>query len=178
MICLSLNEQHDELRYQHFLIFVWWLDCCQSLYLTPRLICLLQTQDSHAHPPLPASIPHLAAIEVNIGGGGGGGDHRQVALLATRMYLSPDPWRPWQEVNRWPSDLPWCPFLSSCCLAGRKDAVCCPQAPLTRSSLLSPTRNQIIDSRLVSPNADFFVLLFCLFHFPSSSQLPLYPILT
>lgn len=55
-----------------------------------------------------------------------GTNQRQVAPPATRMYLSSAPWRPGQEVSHWPSDLPWWPFLSPCCLAGRKDAVCCP----------------------------------------------------
>lgn len=56
-------------------------------------------------------------------------------------HLSPP--RPWQEVGRQPSDPPhhqprW-PFLFSCCLTGRKDAVCHPQAPLARSPLLRLT---------------------------------------
>lgn len=109
--------------------------------------------------PSPAFIPHLAAIEFTIGGGvERRGMQSQVALPATRMYLSLDPRRPGQEVNRWPSDLPWWPFLSPCCLAGRKDAVCCPQAPLTRSPLLNPTR----ETRLLIPGSSLLMLTFFL----------------
>ena len=83
------------------------LDCCQSLYL--GFVCPLPAGEGSTQtdatsplrprlPPAPThppSIPHLAAIEVNIRGEGGGAfEHRQVAPLATRMYLSPDPWRP------------------------------------------------------------------------------------
>lgn len=58
-------------------------DATSSLHaLTPNGSC--------THPPLPASNPHLAAIEVNIRGL----KIRQVALPATWMYLSLDPWRP------------------------------------------------------------------------------------
>lgn len=110
-----------------------------------------------------------------------GDNQRQVAPLVTRMYLSPDPWPRWQEVSRWPSDLPWWPFLSPCCLAGRKDAVCCPQAPLTHSSLLSSG-----ETRLLIPGLSVFMLTFYspFFIFSISDLLlffcqhPLYPILT
>lgn len=85
-------------------------------------------------------------------------NQRQVAPPATRIYLDPDPRQPWQEVSLQPSDLPWWPFLSPCCLAGRKDAVCCPQAPLTRSPLLSLTREtRLLIPGSSSPCAHFFI---------------------
>lgn len=113
----------------------------------------------------------------------------QVALPATWMHLSLDPRGGRQEANRRPSDPLWWPFLSPRCLTGRKDAVCCPQAPLACSPLLVSTR----EHRLLIP--DSFVLMlafsfsnpsFCLLlappplpsFFSPYCQHPLYPILT
>lgn len=125
----------------------------------------LQLWVSSSHPsPLSISKPHLGATKGLTSGTEG--DNCRAAPPVTWVYLSPDAWRPRQEVIRWPNDLPWWPFLSSCCSSERKDVVCCPQVPLSPSSLLSRTRKKkrIIDSRLVS--CIHFSL--CLLHFSPS----------
>lgn len=65
-----------------------------------------------------------------------------------------------QEAQHRPSDPLWWPILSPRCLTGRKDAVCCPPAPLTCSPLLVPTGENTLlipDSSLALPCS--FVLL-------------------
>lgn len=92
------------------------------------------------------------------------GDNHRAAPPVTWMYLSPDAWRPWQEVIRWPNDLPWWPFLSSRCSAERKDVVCCPQVPLSPTPLFSRTT----ETRWLIPGLSLQVLAsFCLHHFSS-----------
>lgn len=130
---------------------------------------------SSTHPPSPClySPPgchwgfHLRVV----GASNAEADNQtQVSPLVTRMYLSPDAWWPWQEVIRWPSDLPWWPFLSPCCLSGRKDAVCCPQAPLSHSPVLSLTR----ETRLLIPGSSLLVLSFFYSSFSVCSILHLF----
>lgn len=125
---------------------------------------------SHTNPPFLLSPTWLPLRSTS----GGGWTQRetitQVALSVTWMYLSLDPQGPWQEANLRPSDPLWWPFLSPRCLTGRKDAVCCPQAPLTCSPLLSPTKETI----LLIPGLFLHILCllnpsFCLFPFPPSS---------
>lgn len=124
---------------------------------------------SSTHPPSPClySPPgchwgfHLRVVEAS---NAEADNQTQVSPLVTRMYLSPDAWWPWQEVIRWPSDLPWWPFLSPCCLSGRKDAVCCPQAPLSHSPVLSLTR----ETRLLIPGSSLLVLSFFILLFLSA----------
>lgn len=131
----------------------WWREDTEWCHLTPQAFT---PRCSHTHPPLFLSPTWLPLRSTS----GGGLTQRetitQVALPATRMYLSLDPPGPWQEANRSPSDPLWWPFLSPCCLTGRKDAVCCPQAPLTCSSLLSPTR----ETRLLIPGLSLLMPAF------------------
>lgn len=104
----------------------------QHCHLSPRALTLFL-------PPIPLSLslnPTWVPLRLT---SGTEGDNHRAAPPVTWMYLSPDAWRPWQEVIRWPNDLPWWPFLSSCCSAERKDVVCCPQVPLSPTPLFSRT---------------------------------------
>lgn len=110
---------------------------------------------SPTHPPLPLPTGCYRLADC------GGRAIAQVAPPATWMHLLPDPQGGGrQEAHRQPSDPLWWPFLSPRCLTGRKDAVCCPPAPLTCSPLLVPTRENTLlipDSSLALPCS--FVLL-------------------
>ncbi|KAK5615910.1 hypothetical protein CRENBAI_020222, partial [Crenichthys baileyi] len=66
------------------------------------------------------------------------GDNHRETPPVTRVYLSlPKSVDP-KDVIRSPSDLPWWPFLSPCCLSGRKDAVISGPSPVfPQQSVLS-----------------------------------------
>lgn len=82
---------------------------------------------------------------------GAGGSSCDLDALIARHPPTPPVGRVDRKPRHRPSDPLWWPFLSPRCLTGRKDAVCCPPAPLTCSPLLVPDeRKHIIDSRLVS----------------------------
>lgn len=121
--------------------------------------------------PSPSSSP--TSLSLSSASGGGAQSPRWLGTLI--------PLLPWQEAGLQPSDPPpspqprW-PFLSSCCLTGKKEGCGLPSAGTARS--LSPPqpdkRNQIIDSRFVSLCLDFFlfnpvyissVIIWFFFHF-------------
>lgn len=82
-----------------------------------------------------------------------GPSHRWLLLRPGCTYR-PTPREGRQEAEHRPSDPLWWPFLSPRCLTGRKDAVCCPPAPLTCSPLVVPTRENTLlipDSSLALP---------------------------